>query len=212
MRRSDDNGLTLPELLIVMLVFGMVAALSVQATVMMAGSVSTTAGTANSISQVRLAPSSMERQIRSGDVLFSPAEEAVPGSDCQAYSTAAGSCMRVYTRAGITGLCVQWQVLPDPATPGLALLRTRSFAPTWQTTGAVEAWHVTARGLRAPAAADPPFTLQGAATPFDTRLLDVTLTAPDSTNNGHDITLTSSLAGRNTTYGYDSSLCFPAPA
>jgi prepilin-type N-terminal cleavage/methylation domain-containing protein len=212
MRRADESGLTLPELLVVMLIFAMVAAMSVQATVMLAGSVSTTAGTANSISQVRLAMSSMERQIRSGNVVFSPAQEVTAGSGCQAYGTAAGSCMRVYTQADGTGMCAQWQVLPDPATPGLAQLRTRSFAPTWQTTGTVEAWRVVARGLQAPSAATPPFTLEGGSTPFDGRLLDVTLTAPDGANNGQAVTLASSLAGRNTTYGYDSSLCFPAPA
>jgi prepilin-type N-terminal cleavage/methylation domain-containing protein len=212
MRKADESGLTLPELLVVMLVFGMVATLSVQATLMLSRGVQATASTANSIAQVRLALSSMERQVRSGNVLSSPANEVSISPDCQAYGTTAGSCIRLYTQASSVGLCVQWQVLADPAAPGLALMRTRTFAPTWQTGGAVEAWRTVARGLTVPSAAAPPFTLQGAATPFNARLLDVTLTAPDSAQNGRAVTLTSSLSGRNTTYGYDTALCSSAPA
>jgi prepilin-type N-terminal cleavage/methylation domain-containing protein len=211
MRRADESGLTLPELLVVMLVFGLVAALATQATVMLASSVRSTQGTANATAQVRFALSSIERQVRSGDVLFSPAGEAGTGS-CQAYGTTAGSCMRVYTHANGSGTCVQWQVIPDSTDPSSAVMRTRTFSPAWQTDGTIQAWQVVARGLQLPSATAPPFTLQGGSTPFAARLLDVTVTAPDTGQNGRLVSLTSSVAGRNTTYGYDTSLCFPAPA
>jgi prepilin-type N-terminal cleavage/methylation domain-containing protein len=207
----DDAGVTLIELLVVMAVFGLVAVLSTQATIMIARSVSATRARAETTSQVRLALNSVERQIRSGNVLFNPAEEATTTAGCQAFGATGGSCMRVYTQLGGIRRCVQWQVIPDASASGLAMLRTRSFSPAWQSDSDVSAWRIAARGLQLPSAANPPFVREDLSTTYGSRLLNVTFVASDPQGSGHAVTLTSSMAGRNTTYGFDATLCSPGP-
>jgi hypothetical protein len=200
------------ELLVSMAVFTLVAALCTQATIQIADSMRRTASATQAITQVRLALGNIERQVRSGNVLFNPVDEAATTSGCQAYGTTGGSCMRVSTQLNGVSRCVAWQVIPDPALAGLALLRTRSYSPTWQTDNDQGAWFTSARGLQLPTASTPPFQRPNASAAYGGRLLDVTLIASGTGASGQAVTLTSSLEGRNTTYGSEDSQCTPGPS
>ena len=67
-----------------------------------------------------------------------------------------------------------------------------------------------ARGM-IPVPSKPPFTLQGAVNAYSSRFLVVRFEAKDPRRGNVPAVITTSLAGRNTNYGYDSGLCNPAP-
>ncbi len=152
----------------------------------------------------------MDRQARSGNVLYSPSDEPALTAGCQAVGTNAGTCMRIYTQSNGDQRCVQWQVVATPGDPSTSVLRSRSWAQDWQTSGEMSGWSVIARGL-SPSPSAAPFTLQGADTVYDSRLLDVRLEAVDR-RRGQNNVIASSLSGRNTNYGFDPGVCTPVPA
>lgn len=206
--RDEDRGFTLVELLIAMTVFGVAMTMVYQAMIRVQTYTRDTQGSADANSELRQAVAQIDRQVRSGNVLYSPANETSPAT-CTASGTDAGTCMRVYTQANGLERCVQWQVMNDSAAPGTQLLRSRSWSPNWVTDGNFTGWVTQARGLfGTPSAA--PFTLQGAATSYSSRYLTVRFEAKDQRRPKASV-ITSSLAGRNTNYGYDGGLCSPAP-
>lgn len=203
-RPRDDAGLTLIELLVAMSLFmGVIAGVyGVLISVQRQGS--DIAGREETVGNARIGLAQMDRQIRSGNVLYSPINETVPTS-CQAGTTAgvdAGPCMRVYTQANGVERCVQWQV---DASAGV--LRSRSWSATWQTDGLVTGWAVVARGMQPGSV----FTLQGGSTAYGSRLVDILLLVRDPRSKGAAQDVQTSLSGRNTLYGYDPGVCNPVP-
>jgi prepilin-type N-terminal cleavage/methylation domain-containing protein len=207
-REEQESGFTLVELLITMVVFGLAMTMVTKAVGKVERFAGDAQGSADANSEVRLALDDIDRQVRSGNVLYSPANETSPSS-CTATGSDAGTCMRVYTQANGVQRCVQWQVLPDPAKPTTSIIRSRSWSTTWQTDGSYTQWATKARGLLlTPSVA--PFTLQGAVTSSSSRYLSVRFEAKDPRRPGA-VVLTSALAGRNTNYGFDAGLCSPVP-
>ncbi len=210
-RPRGDAGFTLTELLTTMIVLGIAMAMVFPAVILVQRKVNDLEDTASSVGEVRLALATIDRQARSGNVLYSPAGETTTGC-LGSTATNSGSCMRIYTQANGEQRCVQWQVLADGT--GTAELRSRSWSQNWTTTGNVSDWSVIARDLEVPTAATPatlPFRLQGADTVYDSRLLDVRLAAVDE-RRGTPTVIEGSLSGRNTNYGYDPGVCLPVPA
>jgi prepilin-type N-terminal cleavage/methylation domain-containing protein len=208
-RLAGDDGVSLPELLVTMAIFSIVMSIVFTAMISVQKQTGQVEATAGAVSQVRLGLAQIDKQIRSGNVLYSPADEPAGVASCTASGTS-GTCMRVYTQTHGTQRCVQWQVIADPDHPGTNMLRSRGWASTWTTDGNVSPWSTVARGLNASPSVMP-FTLQGGATAYKSRLLDVRLEAVDTRRPGRFTVITSSLAGRNTNYGYDTGLCSPVP-
>jgi prepilin-type N-terminal cleavage/methylation domain-containing protein len=207
-----DDGVTLIELLISMLIFSAIITVAYVVLGTVQAQTRQNQTTIDNVGQVRLAEQQMDRQIRSGNVLYSPANEVGTISNCYSSTVSpattpnAGNCMRVYTQTNGVNRCVQWQV-----TGGL--LRVRSWSPTWQTDGSVTGWRIVARNVvNTDNASNPPFVLQGANTPYGQRLVDVVLQVPNGRSTAKPIEVDLSLAGRNTIYGYDPGLCSPVPA
>ncbi len=199
-----DAGLTLVELLVAMALFMAVVTGVYGVMIAVQRQGSDIAGREETVGQARTGLAQMDRQIRSGNVLYSPLHETVPSS-CQVGTTPgldAGPCMRVYTQADGAPRCVQWQ-----AEPIAGVLRTRSWSPTWQTDGRVTDWTVTARGIQPGSM----FRLQGGATSSGSRLVDVLLRVRDPRSRGAAQDVQTSLTGRNTQYGYDGGVCTPVP-
>ncbi len=210
-RAQDDtsqDGFTLIEFLICMVVFSIAMSIVTKAVTTVQKYTTDVQGSADANGEARLAIADIDRQVRSGNVLYSPANETSP-STCTPSGSYAGTCMRVYTQANGAQRCVQWQVLPDPAEPGTSILRTRSWSPTWQTDGQTTDWATKARNLRETANAAP-FTLVNAVTASSSRFLQVRFEARDPRRSGA-VVLTTSVSGRNTNYGYDTGLCSPVP-
>ena len=208
LRSADDRGHTLVELLVAMTIFGSVIAITMGAVIVLVGLSREVTTRADAQSEVRLGLADISKQMRSGNVLFSPKDE--PGSCLPAPDGSdRGSCMRIYTQTNGTPRCVQWQVLEGtPAGGGRSVLRTRSWSPG--APAGVTAWRTVARGLTLDLT-NPPFELQGASTPYDRRLLNVSLLAYDQVKN-RNVSIKSAISGRNTSYGYDTGQCVPVPA
>jgi type II secretory pathway pseudopilin PulG len=201
--------MTLVELLVSMSVFTLCMTVVFGAVILVVRKSTDVQKSADVTSELRLAMAQIDRQVRSGNVLFSPALEAIPSSCTGDAATNSGTCMRVFTQSNGTFKCVQWQITNDLAHPGTMLLRTRSWGTYWATSGDLTGWSTVARGLTLEPGIDP-FTLQGASTPYKERLLDVRLVAHDPRRNA-DVVEQSSMSGRNTSYGYTSSQCDPVP-
>jgi prepilin-type N-terminal cleavage/methylation domain-containing protein len=186
--------MTLIELMVAMLIFSVVMAISFSVLGAVQRQSSDVQGREDTVGNARLATEQMDRQIRSGNVLYDPQAEALALS------------MRVYTQANGVQQCVQWHV--DTATD---TLQFRSWSPTWQTDGIVSSWSTVARYILNDAST-PPFTLQGSTTPYGSRLLDISLRVQAPKAKGNPIQVQTSLSGRNTLYGYDPGVCTPVPA
>lgn len=207
-RKPDDRGLTLIEMLITMAIFSIAMVMVTTAVIKVQRYASDAQGSASANGELSAALADIDKQVRSGNVLYSPANEVIPSS-CTASGTDAGSCMRVFTQANGVERCVQWQLIVDPVNTTRSIVRSRSWSPTWQTDGAYTAWVTKARNLLLTPSL-PPFSLAGAVTSSSSRYLQVRFEAVDPRRKGA-VVLTSALAGRNTNYGYDAGLCSPVP-
>lgn len=189
---QSDAGVTLVELLITMIIFSLVMAMTYGVLITVQRQTKDQIARADAVGDARLALQQIDRQVRSGNVLYNPSTEPLPLS------------MRIYTQANGDQRCVQWQVVGG-------LLRSRSWSPTWTTDGLVGDWGVVARNV-VNTSASPPFALQGGSTAYGSRLVDISLQVKSPDSGGEPINVTSSLSGRNTAYGYDPGVCTPVPA
>lgn len=218
--RGDDRGVTLTELLVSMTVFSMAVALAFSAVITVVRHGSDARRSAEAQAELRVALAQIDRQVRSGNVLFSPAEEPTWVGDCEAVGAFAGTCMRIFTQSNGDHQCVQWQLVADPestTSPPTYLLRTRSWSTDWASGGSYGAWGVVARGLNYEAGVtEPPFTLSAALdvgtpiTAYGERMLVIHLESLDTRRN-EPIEIDSSITGRNTSYGYNAGQCEPVP-
>jgi prepilin-type N-terminal cleavage/methylation domain-containing protein len=205
---SREGGVTLVELLISMTIFSIVIALTYSVLFTIQRQTKDTTARSDAVGDARVALQQIDRQVRSGNVLYSPANETGT-TGCTASTVApsltpnAGNCMRIYTQANGEQRCVQWQV-------DAGVIRSRSWSPTWETDGLVSDWTVIARNT-VNTSASPPFILQGGATAYGSRLVDIELRIKTPASKGKAVNVTSSLSGRNTAYGYDPGICSPVP-
>jgi len=203
---TRDAGMTLAELLVSMMVFSIAMAMIMTAVLAVMRVTKEATGASDAVFSTRQALATIDRQVRSGNVLFSPADEVAFVSTCQDMGTNKGSCMRIFTQSNGNEKCVQWQMAADGS--GTYQLQMRSWETTWQSGGTVTDWGVVARGLTM---ATAPFELDvGAGNIYGERLLKVHLVARNA-QNGHDVTVDASISGRNTSYGYTGSQCTPVP-
>jgi prepilin-type N-terminal cleavage/methylation domain-containing protein len=189
--------MTLVEMLISMTIFSIVIAAAYSVLFTVQRQTKDTTSRSDSVSESRLGIAQMDRQIRSGNVLYDPANDVALGYPMS---------MRVYTQANSDEKCVQWQVIGG-------LLRMRSWSTGWQTDGLVSNWGTVARNVvnSASVPAESPFTLAGAATAYSARVVNVRLLVKDPKAGGRPVDVKTSLTGRNTVYGYDQSVCSPIP-
>jgi len=188
-----DRGFTLIEMLVSMVVFSIVMAISFTAVINIQNQTADTTARDDSVTQSQLGLALMDRLIRSGNVLYDPAAETLPMS------------MRVFTQANAQEKCVQWQIVTGD-------LRMRTWSPTWQTDGMVSDWAITARHLvNTGLAADTPFKLVGTPTEYQARKVQILLRVQNPKAGGKPIDVTTTLTGRNTIYGYDQDICNPIP-
>jgi type II secretory pathway component PulJ len=204
----SEEGTTLIELLVTMAMFAVILIVAYSVLFMVQTQTSTNLRVSDAVGQAKLALAQIDRQVRSGNVLYSPAGESTAG--CTGAPVApsttpnAGNCMRVYTQANGDERCVQWEVVGG-------VLKSRSWSTTWQTDGQVTEWRTVARGIVNVATSQPPFVLQGPATNYGSRLVDIHLQV-QPTASDKPILVQSSLSGRNTLYGFDPGVCNAIPS
>lgn len=194
----EERGISLPELIITMTLLLLVAG----ALLTVVESLSTSLGRQQVRSEIndeaRLAVQRLDREIRSGNVLYDPGLEDPPY-----YS------MRIYTQANATTRdpafqCVQWK-LEDRR-----LLRRwwPPYQPAEASGWSVLADHVVNQDLEEPA-----FDLNPDPSKAG-RTVDITLALNGRLEQGDTPTvrIQTSLTGRNTSFGYPVQVCDPVPA
>jgi prepilin-type N-terminal cleavage/methylation domain-containing protein len=192
--RTDETGVTLVEVMVATVILGVVMLIftgtlaSVQRAVVRQDELSRTND------QARLALQQIDRQLRSGNVLYDPEfEENDP------YYSA-----RIYTQTNSSYVCVQWKI--DDARQ----LLTRKWPPENPT--AVSEWRVVAEGIVNKELGVHAFELDPDPLKGD-RVLKVSFLV-NVDEDGTELQATdlqASFTGRNTSYGFPVSVCSPVP-
>lgn len=195
---ADERGMTLVELIVAMMILGIAMAIftttlaSVQRGIVRQDQFSRTND------QARLALQQLDRQMRSGNVLYDPATEPDPYY-----------MVRIYTQANAPTLgsfsCVQWKI--DAAKQ----LSTRWWPP--ENPAAVTAWRVVATGIVNKSLGVRAFELD--ADPAKAgRTLNVALRVNEDPNGTtvQATELRAAFTGRNVAFGFPVTVCSPAPA
>jgi prepilin-type N-terminal cleavage/methylation domain-containing protein len=196
---GDQRGFTLAELMIVVAMLLVVTGAFLTVLNSVNGAIVRQQARSETNDQLRAAVQQLDREIRSGNILYDPGSEMLPF-----YS------LRVYTQANaptrdVPFQCVQWKI------EDRQLLR-RFWPP--ENAGAVSDWrllaeHIVNRDLDTPV---PAFDLDADPNKAG-RTLDVTLLANADFDSGRSRTvrIQTSLTGRNTSLGYPTTVCDPAP-
>jgi prepilin-type N-terminal cleavage/methylation domain-containing protein len=197
-RLASDDGFTLIEMSIV----GALLSVVIGATLLVMNGAQTNLGReisrTDSNDQVRLAMQSVDRDVRSGDVLYNPADEVYAAGD-----VAAGMAMRIYTESNQPTRgkrCVQWRITSQGE------LQQRNWVPT-NPAGTVTGWRVTATGIKNRTDGIAAFARPN---PGTLNIVNIVLRSNNDATKGKTVQVSASVSGRNTTFFSANSPCGPA--
>jgi len=163
--------------------------------------------------QARLAVEELDREIRSGNVLYDPGQAGQPWSDDATNLVYPNMSLLIYTQTNATtrnpgNRCVQWRIA------GGQLMR-RDWTTTWRTDDVVDAWRLIADHIvNQPNAPTPPTTKAFQLDPDPNkggRTIIVTLLVQEAAQSGQAVKIQESITGRNTEYGYPNNVCSDIP-
>jgi hypothetical protein len=204
---------TLVELLVVISLFSVVLSIPAAVLVSVQNGLFRQAGRSGSNDQARLTVEQLDREIRSGNVLYDPAngyvcQPAYPGgapANCATTDTAnkikPGQSLIIYTQTnaparaasgGGTGeRCVQWRIAFN-SSKGYNELQRRDWAPGASSPGT---WTVAADHLVNQTGTSPAFAVD----PLK-RIVNVSLLVNQDPKTGSTVRIDDSVEGRNTEY------------
>jgi prepilin-type N-terminal cleavage/methylation domain-containing protein len=149
----SDDGFTLIEQAVVLGLLGLILAAVLGALASGQFTIARQAARSDTNDQIKLAAQAMDRELRSGDLLYNPSGESYAAGD-----VVPGYSIRVLSEANVPSRgdkrCVQYRI-----TNGGELQR-REWAPNWTTGDYVSSWRILATALRNRAASPqvPAFT------------------------------------------------------
>ena len=196
---SGEAGTTLVEVSVVIALLGVVLAALLTFLLSTQSTLDKQVSRSSSNDQVRLAVGSLDREVRSGNVLYGPSTENYSAGD-----VAPGMAVRVYTRTNFptrgAAVCVQWRI-----TSGGELQR-RSWATDWLTEGPglSGGWQIIATGITNRTEGIPAFTQ-----PTTDNIISLRLRANADANKGSTVEIRHSVSGRNTIFFSSKALCGP---
>lgn len=196
-RTNREGGFTAIEVVMTTAVLSIVMAMSMAFLVSAQRTVTIADTRSNNVDQARLGVQQLDRQIRSGNLIYNPASENDSANGIQP-----GLSLRVYTQSNSLQRCVQWRIYNK-------LLQTRSWTTTWQVDDIVTAWRTVADHI-VNTTGSPAFTLDPTSS-FGSRLLNISLLVNDSRSASKNAAVQASVAGRNTQYGYPNFVCATIP-
>jgi prepilin-type N-terminal cleavage/methylation domain-containing protein len=227
-RLRSQAGFTLLEMLIAMSLLTIVVVIFLSALATSQTTVNRSTARSVSNDQSRLAMQELDREIRSGNVLYDPANCPPPpvdplgGPTCDPAEGITGNMtLLIYTQTNANSRnpgnqCVQWRISAVSA-DGLSQLQRRAWSVNWQNDGILFGWRVVAENVvnRQPpdgSPAVPAFTLDPTSA-FGSRVVEVNILTNGDPANGESptVTNTTELTGRNTEYGYPSNICTTIP-
>jgi type II secretory pathway pseudopilin PulG len=211
-RQSGERGMTVIEMTMTVALLSVVLGILFTVLVSVQNNLVRQTSRSNSNDQVRLAVEQLDREIRSGNVLYDPSAESDP-----THYIFPGMSLRIYTQANATtratsgaagSRCVQWRIKYDLARKNYELQRREWVQDsTTSTDWRVVADHLTNRE----SPTKPAFAVDPAR-----RIVNVSLVANDNTRNGSNAQVDTTIEGRNTIYGYPNTVCanvatYPTP-
>jgi hypothetical protein len=200
----DERGLSVAELIISSSIMAVVTAVLVSTLGAVQRVVSHTDSRGVNNDQARLAMIQLDREIRSGNVLYDPATE-----------TPAGFVLRIYTQSNANirtpspgYVCRLWQIDSE------GRLQTRHWPPDQP--DAATNWVTVATGIvnRIVSPQVTAFSRSDPTSASGGRVVNVTLLV----NNNYDkrpnetVRIQTSITGRNTSYGFPVDVCDDTPA
>jgi type II secretory pathway pseudopilin PulG len=208
-RVRSEGGITLVEMLISLSLLALVMAIFLPTLFSVQSGFEREADRSSSNDQARLAVEELDREIRSGNVLYDPALEVLD----QTNDIYPGMSLRIYTQTNAVtrnpgNRCVQWRVSGGE-------LQRRDWATTWKTDGNVGLWHPVADHIvNQPSPPTPPVVPVFQIDPDlnkGGRTIIVNIIVNENPSSGSDVRITASVTGRNTEYGYPTTVCSEIP-
>lgn len=203
LRRQE--GMSLAELMITMTLMMIVIVTFTSILASIQRAVDHTDSQAVNNDQARLAMMELDREIRSGNVLYDPANE----------TAAPGYILRIYTQSNANirtpspgYVCRLWQVTTGGD------LQTQSWPPLQPSQAS--AWLTVATGLvnRVVTPQVPAFTRSDPASATGGRIVFITLLVNNrySTRPNETVRIQAAITGRNTSYGFPQDVCNQTPS
>jgi Tfp pilus assembly protein PilW len=212
-RAADERGFSLLEMTIVVGLLMVVLTIFLNILWSVQNGVTRQSERSTSNDQARLALEQLDRQIRSGDVIQDPG--SVPSS-LVGTDVAAGYMLVIYTQTapgeGNPNQCVQWMINTKNQ------LLERTWDVDWQNNGTyMQNWRLVASNVvnRSVSPAQPAFqyaTSGGATNLFGQRAVQITIMTQQNAHQGIPVSITNTVTGRNTQYGYPANVCLSPPA
>lgn len=209
---TDESGMTLIELSVVVALLGVVVAAVLSVMYSAQSNLEREVSRSTSNDNIRLAVESIDREIRSGQVLYDPQSASNSYTTGSQGDVQPGWSIRIYTRSqhstsgGTAPKCVQWRITSGHVT-GLkaGLLQERNWDPT-DPASTVSGWRIVATGISniTDSPSVPAFTLPSP------NLVNIDLRADDQASKGSEVQVVQSVSGRNTIFNTNSSICGPA--
>lgn len=196
--RREQSGVSLPEVTIALSVMLIVAGTFLSVVISLQTNLVRQQRRSENNDQARLAIEQLDREVRSGNVLYNPATEAVP-----LYS------LRVYTQANAptrtpSFQCVQWVIQGDE-------LRRRHWPPGQPELAT--SWRTIASGIVNRTLSEPAFQLDPEPSKGNrTVMVKLAVNGSLSAEPRATIRIQTSLTGRNTSLGFSSDVCADLPS
>jgi hypothetical protein len=202
----DERGTTLIEIAVTMVLLGVVMMVFLTFVSSMQNATGRQEARVERNDEIRLALAQLDREIRSGNVLYDPAAETNVGGD-----VVPGMSLRIYTQADAPNRnpgnqCSQWRITNGQ-------LQTRRWAST-DPSGTVTAWWTVASNIvnRTVSPQVPAFTRDNTVAAYGNRLLKVRLVVDRSDDQAAPEEVDLSLEGRNTQFSYPYNICSVVPS
>lgn len=204
--RVDEAGTSLIEVLVTSVILGIALMIIYQVLGSVQTAVSSELTRSETNDTMRLAVHQIERQVRSGNLFYDPSVDNDPANGIYP-----GMTLRIYTQAdgsvvAYPNRCVQWRIFEET-------LQHREWSPAWAVDGYVTGWRTVADSVVNDTLSPevPAFTLDTSDTKYGQRLLQIALVTNASPEQGPPLRVESSITGRNTGYGFPTSVCATLP-
>jgi type II secretory pathway pseudopilin PulG len=200
-RLRGDEGLSLAEVMVTLSLLAVVSTIFLSLLSSVQRGVEKQADRSNDNDQARLAVEELDREIRSGNVLYDPAAEPAPYTPY--YS------LRIYTQTNANtrvpgNRCVQWRL-------DAGRLQRRDWS-TIDPTGSVSSWRTVAESVVNQTVSPPVRAFQlDPDVNKGRRSLLVAVVVQTNAGSGSPVRVEQSVTGRNTSYGYPAGVCNVIP-
>ena len=205
--------MTLAELAVTMMILGIVLAIIFAILFSVQRSFGRQQDRSISNDQARLAVEELDREIRSGNLLYDPSTYPAGGNGMQ---------LVIYTQTNATtrnpgNRCVQWKITgaSDPDNPWTLQRRDWSSVDPINT---VSGWRLIAEDVVNNDASKtgtgtvvPAFVLDHSQAAYGDRIIKIDILVNHNPSSGKTVEIQDSVTGRNTQFGYPSTVCNTVP-